>query len=195
MEKHLLRASLMAHQIVRWHMVGQYPRQDIAQHSFRVAFIAAHIADKATRYGMQGLDGNRAFVLAACHDLGETVTGDIPSHVKSAVLEAGVDIDVLGEQKGFTDVPEPYKWIVKSADVLEAYLFTQAVRGTTDDRGQQIADFVAASWDGLLLKYCNSINRDDGIKWHVLKGVFDDLDDALNFTHDYNLQFRDKSSD
>lgn len=192
MEKQILRASLVAHQITRWHMVGQYPHQDVAQHSFRVAFIAAHIADNAIHYGFK-VNGDRAFVLAAMHDLGETVTGDIPSHVKSAVKKVGVDIDVLAEKQGYSDVPDPYKWIVKAADVMEAAIFTQDQYGTTDCRGRQVADNI---WSVLTdMMYHGAETDEDRTKQIIICRVWDDLRDAMDHTYDYNLKFEEKSGD
>lgn len=184
MELQHLRASLIMHQIVRWHMVGQYPRQDVAQHSFRVAFIAAHIADLAVKHGMVGLDGCRAFMYGAMHDLGESVTGDIPSHVKKAIKAAGVDIDILAEQQGIFDTPHIYKWIVKSADLLEALIFTEEQRRSTDCRGNQVADNICQAWETHLASF-------KGAEWSVLSQAVDDLQHILNSRYDYNLEFKE----
>lgn len=183
MELNKLRAAFIAHQIVRWHMVGQYPRQDVAQHSFRVAFLAKHICNLALARGVVvGMDPTTAFYFGASHDLGETVTGDIPSHVKKAVRNAGIDIDMLGEKEGHEDVPSMYRWIVKSADILEALMFTNAQRKTTDYRGEQIADNIATTW-------ANHINSFDEERRMVLTQVYDDMIHIAHSRYDYNLEF------
>lgn len=193
MDLHILRGSLMAHQITRWHMLGQYQKQDVAQHSFRVAFIAAHIADLAKQRGVPGVHGERAFVLGAIHDLGETITGDIPSHVKSAVHKAGIDIDQLSENQGFYDVPEPYKWIVKGADIMEAALFTGEQYNATDSRGRQVAGHVN---DALVEILWHGDNSDETkTRRMVLQHAWDDLQNVSNHKYNYSLKFEDKSSD
>lgn len=181
MELQYLRASFMMHQVVRWHMVGQYPRQDVAQHSFRVAFIAAHICDIAIKDGIPGLDGCRAFVFGAMHDLGESVTGDIPSHVKKAIKKAGIDVDILAEKEGIFDVPESYKWIVKSADLMEALIFSEEQRQSTDSRGKQVSDHIRRSWE-------SHLNSFGGTKRIVITKAYEDVSVALDSRYNYDLE-------
>lgn len=180
MEFNILRAAFMANQIRRWHMLDQYQRQDVAQHSFRVAFLSAHIADIARVHGFQVL-GERAFVCGAIHDLGETVTGDIPTHVKKAIRGAGVEPDVLAEREGHFDTPAPYKWIVKSADMLEAYMFTK-FQPSKDSRGEQVAKAIEASW----FQY---FHAQDAEKQLVLRQVADDMEAVYNSEFNYDLKF------
>ncbi len=111
MDKLHMRAGLRLVDVARWNMVRTTRAQSVMEHSAAVAFIAARLATKV------GLCPKTAAYWGLLHDIDESVTGDVPSHVKRAVKRAGVDMNTLGDT--FDPVPEEYRPIIKMADKLE----------------------------------------------------------------------------
>ena len=79
-------------------------RESVAEHSWRVALMAMLMADEFPE-----LDIDRVIRMCLVHDLGEAVTGDIPTFVKTdadRVVE-GREVDAL-----IGALPEPWpKWL------------------------------------------------------------------------------------
>lgn len=116
MQKRDMKAALTLPEIRRYHMVETIGQQDVAQHSFRVAFIAGRIC-QVTLHNNENIDPKVAMYWGMVHDLGEYTTGDIPTHVKKALRRRRADPDDLAT---FERVPDEYKWMVKAADYIEA---------------------------------------------------------------------------
>lgn len=66
----------------RWNILGDLPTQSLAEHSYNVACIAAHIVQQ------HGLNPDQAHLVtgyALVHDFDEIFTGDIPTPTKGAL--------------------------------------------------------------------------------------------------------------
>lgn len=66
----------------RWNILGDLPTQSLAEHSYNVACIAAHIVQQ------HGLNPDQAHAVtgyALVHDFDEIFTGDIPTPTKGAL--------------------------------------------------------------------------------------------------------------
>lgn len=116
---HMIRDALRAEDVIRYHMVRTKRTQNLAEHSFNVAVIAAAIAEelRLTREEI-----NQITYIALTHDLDEVFTGDVPSHTKAALRERGTDWSVL-EGNFPVDHTKNSHWIVKIADVVESIRF------------------------------------------------------------------------
>ncbi len=113
--KHML-ASLRMQSVDRWHIVNTTRRQNLAEHSLNVGIIASRIAV------LMGLNHFEACYWGCIHDIEEVVVGDTPSHVKAMLRAKQADpVDLTG----FMKVPDQYKAIVKTADIMEACFWLQ----------------------------------------------------------------------
>ena len=102
---HLMRLSF----VPRWIVVPTIRKQNVAEHSFRVAVLCEDLVRK------HEWSGDRAFKLrvlglALRHDIDEVMTGDLPSQSK-------------GTRKD-PSLLNPEQLVVKIADVIEALVFT-----------------------------------------------------------------------
>ena len=81
-----------------WTSTGRH--ESVAEHSWRLAVMAMLCGDE-----YPGLDIDRVIKMCLIHDIGESVTGDIPSFKKT-------DMDDESEDKVFyrliSELPEPY---------------------------------------------------------------------------------------
>jgi len=128
--------------VPRWSVVWTLNKDTVANHSYFVTFYARQIAKLI---GWKGSYEDLMYY-ALVHDLDETVTGDIVSPVKAAIVDKQAsDVyvdnhmsrtmpDVLAntarimdpfneDQSGKFDEPSDIKLIVKAADRLDALLF------------------------------------------------------------------------
>lgn len=149
----------------RWHMVRSQRNQSLAEHSARVAYMFQWLLNEWCRYSEPAVRDDRHKIegygvrMALCHDMVETLTGDMPSHVKvpavkqalqAVELEAAAAIDdrwplaVLDRPDVDMEHPE---WavacrLVKLADICETYLFALGNQGcgygTSDYKRQWI---------------------------------------------------------
>ena len=76
-------------------------QESVAEHSWRVSLMAYFMKDEFPE-----VDINKVILMSICHDLGEAITGDIPSFKKN-------DKDWIIENKAvnqlINSLPEPYK--------------------------------------------------------------------------------------
>ena len=127
--------------IKRWSLMRSVREENIMEHSQSVAVIAHALGLIANKIYKKSLDINKIVLLAQYHEVGEVITGDLPTPIKyfnpeinSAYkdLERGACERILGmlpkELEGeYRDLilpdeeTEEYK-IVKLADRLSAYL-------------------------------------------------------------------------
>ena len=88
-------------------------RESVAEHSWRVALMAMLMADEFPE-----LDIDRVVRMCLVHDIGEAITGDIPTFIKTdadRVVE-GREVDAL-----IGSLPEPWpEWLGALFDEMEA---------------------------------------------------------------------------
>lgn len=104
--------------VKRWHIVNTTTDQSVAEHSFNVAVLAGFLAKK------KGLPLQEVTIAALYHDVGEALTGDIPTVLKRAIgykdpIEGR--LSYLGMSIEITD-PQ-IKEVVKQADLIDAVHF------------------------------------------------------------------------
>ncbi len=68
--------------IRRWGLMRSTYPENIQEHSLRVALIAHALAVIRNRLFVGGADPERTALLALYHDVGEVLTGDLPTPVK-----------------------------------------------------------------------------------------------------------------
>ncbi|MFH7585917.1 5'-deoxynucleotidase [Oceanimonas smirnovii] len=127
--------------IQRWPLMRNTVPENVAEHSLQVAMVAhALVMIKNTLFGGR-LDPGTAVMRALYHDASEVLTGDLPTPVKyfnQDIASAYKAIEQNAEQSLLTMLPaelrtayEPligghveddYSQLVKSADILCAYL-------------------------------------------------------------------------
>ena len=66
-------------------------RESVAEHCFRLALMAYMVSDEVPE-----IDTNKVIKMCLIHDLGEAITGDIPSFQKTDSDEAAEDSAVAG---------------------------------------------------------------------------------------------------
>ena len=88
-------------------------RESVAEHSWRVSLMAMLMADE-----FPGVDIDKVVRMCLVHDIGEAITGDIPTFVKTdadRVVE-GHEVDAL-----IGSLPEPWpEWLGALFDEMEA---------------------------------------------------------------------------
>jgi 5'-deoxynucleotidase YfbR-like HD superfamily hydrolase len=187
-----LRAALHLHEVKRYHMINTKTTQDVAQHSFRVAFIAKHIAENAKKNGLSGVDPHLAFYLGACHDLDEMTTGDIPSHVKIALRKVGVEVAKLAVGDGFEGTPTPYKWVIKAADLMESMYWCELNVDNEDIRACDVERYINQAFTDFCGNLSNLFSDSDSFD-RAIAAVRQTLTDLDHINHgwnqDYNLSW------
>lgn len=99
--------------VPRWGIVRTIRQQSVADHSYRVAFIAMEIADRS------GIPVTTTLIqYALTHDVEESVTGDIPTIVKRRTREW---VPIVEEPSYIRHGSLREVRIVKLADILEAH--------------------------------------------------------------------------
>jgi len=106
-------------------------RESVAEHSWRVALMAMLMADEFPE-----LDIDRVIRMCLVHDIGEAITGDIPTFVKTdadRVVE-GREVDAL-----IGGLPEPWpRWLGDLFDEMEALQTPEAKLYKALDRMEAI---------------------------------------------------------
>ena len=106
-------------------------RESVAEHSWRVALMAMLMADEFPE-----LDIDRVIRMCLVHDIGEAITGDIPTFVKTdadRVVE-GREVDAL-----IGGLPEPWpEWLGALFDEMEAQQTVEAKLYKALDRMEAI---------------------------------------------------------
>lgn len=116
MDQRTLLAALRLQDIKRWHMVRTTRPQNVAEHSHRVAVLAADIAERVSK------DKFKAAYYATIHDAEEAIIGDTATHVKAALKRQGADFDRMTDVE---KIPAEYEEIIKAADYIEAILWIE----------------------------------------------------------------------
>ncbi len=75
--------------------------ESVAEHSWRLSLMAYFVKDE-----FPDVDINKVILMCIFHDLGEAITGDIPSFNKTESDEVAEDREV---HQLLNDLPEPYK--------------------------------------------------------------------------------------
>lgn len=106
-------------------------RESVAEHSWRVALMAMLMADEFPE-----LDIGRVIRMCLVHDIGEAITGDIPTFVKTDADRAveGREVDAL-----IGGLPEPWpEWLGALFDEMEALQTPEAKLYKALDRMEAI---------------------------------------------------------
>ena len=128
--------------IQRWSLMRNIERENLAEHSLQVAFVAHALALIKNRFYGAQLNAERIAVMAMYHDISEIFTGDLPTPIKyfnEEITHAYKQIETAAELHLMSLLPEalqtdflPYldnqyfaeeeKHIVKQADLICAYI-------------------------------------------------------------------------
>ncbi len=119
MDRKHMRDAMRLVDVKRWNMVRTTRDQSVIEHSAAVSLIAARLAT------MLEMDPAQAAYWGLLHDIDESTTGDIPSHVKRAVMRNGFDMNTMTD---FGGVPEPYRALIKLADKIEGCFWLREYR-------------------------------------------------------------------
>lgn len=171
--KQIMMAALASSEVKRFHMTDVVGQQDVAQHSLRVAYIAGRIA----KLSLGDYDPMVAFYYGAAHDLGEVITGDVPTHTKIALRRRSADPDKLVNSSFgvLPEVPTDYKWIIKGADMIEAIVWLRD--HVLSNRSKHVLAYIKKKFDEFL-----AIVGDE--RAHVLMVVMDEINEGYSFHYD-----------
>lgn len=115
-----LRQKLRASVVKRWHIVDTCKSQSVAEHSFNVCLIAQEICKLCNKEYL----ASGAIMYALHHDIGEVITGDIPSPTKRYYnIRDEIDKNVFDP---LAVAPSDFvSDVVKLADLIDAVIFLQ----------------------------------------------------------------------
>lgn len=121
-----LRDLLNLSAVPRWVVVPHHGHQSVAEHSFRVAAIAAELAI-AYPHGSSAL-ATLCKTWALAHDGSEAITGDVPGSYKSTLTpnereRINQAAPWCATEGSYT--PPLARQIVKLADLIESFTFIQ----------------------------------------------------------------------
>ena len=127
------RDILATQHVKRWHMIEVKRTQNIAEHSYLVALLAAKMSTLLTR-PLSAQERVDLYEGALLHDVSEIEYGDIPTPTKRFLVERGLGffIDMMEamfwEKRGSLAVPtgtasQVVKHLVRLADLTEAASF------------------------------------------------------------------------
>lgn len=131
--------------IQRWSLMRNIEKENLAEHSLQVAFVAQALALIKNQFFQGELNSERIAVLAMYHDTSEIFTGDLPTPIKyfnADITHAYKEIEAAAELHLLSLLPQelqsafaPYldsnqispeeKHIVKQADLICAYIKAQ----------------------------------------------------------------------
>lgn len=88
---------IRAQYVRRWHLVPMSMPQSVAEHQYNVAMLLMSLP------AQEGIDVPAAVAWAMVHDLPETVTGDVPTHIKTLSPTIKTELEeiesgVMGEE-------------------------------------------------------------------------------------------------
>ena len=132
--------SRMKH-INRWGLMRNTRTENLEEHSFEVAVIAHALAVIKNTYFNGKVNSEKIALFAMYHDCNETITGDMPTPIKyynHQIRDAYKKIEDISKDKLISMLPEEmkeyykevlffedieeYKYIVKAADKISAYI-------------------------------------------------------------------------
>lgn len=143
----------------RWTIVPLLRSQSVAEHSWAVAIIAMELAKK------MGVGTEEIAHRAVLHDIAEVLTGDVPSPLKKAMVEAGVGHIVHHDPIEADDLIGA---IVKIADTMEAIIYINKWGNTNQ---------TALIFDEMYHRLEDELEEYDTIRGHVFKIIEEALDD------------------
>ena len=127
--------------VIRWNLMRNSYRENIAEHSLQTAMVAHALAILHNKAGGH-VDEKNVLALAVYHECGEVITGDLPTPIKyynPAIRDAYKSVEHIAEERMRSMLPDdmkddyaPYitgkgrdteEWkLVKAADRICAYL-------------------------------------------------------------------------
>lgn len=152
-------------------MVDVVPTQNIASHSATVALLAGYIA--YTCPGMYFGSSTEIVVQGLIHDIGETMTGDIPGHVKATIGDGPKKLEKQLTPRwlrGTEDVNT--RDLIKLCDLAEAIRYAK-IRGVT-----RVASWAAGQLRGVYERHLIKVeeNWPHSVVIHVHKILCDYMD-------------------
>ncbi|SUC09681.1 metal-dependent phosphohydrolase, HD domain protein [Pasteurella canis] len=131
--------------IQRWSLMRNIEKENLAEHSLQVAFVAHILALVKNKFYEGNVNPEKIAVIAMYHDTSEIFTGDLPTPIKyfnAEITQAYKQIESAAELHLLSLLPEalqseftPYlnsqaisneeKHIVKQADLICAYIKAQ----------------------------------------------------------------------
>ncbi|TCP95773.1 5'-deoxynucleotidase [Cricetibacter osteomyelitidis] len=128
--------------IQRWSLMRNMEKENLAEHSLQVAFVAHALAVIKNKFYQGSVNAERIAVMAMYHDTSEIFTGDLPTPIKYfnpqiteayKQIETAAELHLLsllpaelqGEFAGYLDseqIAPQEKYIVKQADIICAYI-------------------------------------------------------------------------
>lgn len=127
--------------IKRWQLMRSVREENIMEHSQQVATIAHALAEIGNTYFGKKYDSNKIAVVALFHEVGEVITGDLPTPIKyynSEINSAYKELEHKASKKIIGALPEEMRGayseiilhdktsdeyiIMKWADKLSAYI-------------------------------------------------------------------------
>lgn len=151
--------------INRWGLMRNTIKENIAEHSLDVAFIAHGLAVISNIYFDGHIDAERVAVLAMFHDATEIITGDMPTPIKyfaPEIKNAYKNVESVAAKQLISGLPKEMRYtyediltanpeekklwtFVKAADKLSAYIkcIEEMRMGNTDFEQAKISTFDA----------------------------------------------------
>jgi len=166
-----LEVVIRFQEVKRWHMIDVAPTQNLASHSATVALLAGYIAH--TCPGMYFGSSAEMMIQGLIHDIGETMTGDIPGHVKHVLGEGPKKLEHQLTPRWLRGTEDSNtRHLIKLCDLAEAIRYVK-IHGITR----------AASWAANQLrivyeKHIGLVTEDwpDLVVIHVVKNLNDYMD-------------------
>ena len=124
-----LEVVIRFQEVRRWHMVDMMPTQNVASHSAVVAILAGYIAH--TCPGMYLGSSRDMIVEGLIHDIGETMMGDIPGHVKEVIGDFPKQLETQLTPRWLRpSTDKSIHHLIKLCDLAEAIRYAK-IRGVT----------------------------------------------------------------
>ena len=123
--------------IKRWQIVNMARKQSVAEHSFNVTLIAARIYRDLFLFDPP----LSLYEYALLHDVGEVLSGDIPSPIKNWIN--GKQLDKLTNKicPSPPDISVITKSVVKIADLIESIVYLR--NRVTDEHGKEVLQYLS----------------------------------------------------
>ncbi|MBQ9103585.1 MAG: 5'-deoxynucleotidase [Clostridia bacterium] len=120
--------------IKRWSLMRSVKEENIMEHSQQVAVIAHALALINNKIFGGNADVNKTVMIAQYHEVGEVITGDLPTPIKyfnPEIKSAYKDLEVLACERILAMLPEELKdeyrkYILPDGDCLEVKLVKYA---------------------------------------------------------------------
>jgi len=109
--------------INRWGLMRNTYNEDLSQHSFETAVIAHALALISRKHFNKNADPNKLITAALYHDIGELLTGDLPTPVKyhnTDITRAYKEIERLSNEKLYSLLEDDIRKEYESCTMLNA---------------------------------------------------------------------------